>query len=155
MDQPATETLTDQAHDHAHDHLSAERAANLAENPHAGQGAVMLDIGGDVGALVVHFERSWEGVEIEIETADGTVPTGLDHHHSDDQSHGHAHRAHVAVVGRPAGGDTFYSAVFPRLQDGRYALGMAGRETMRLVDLEVRGGAVTELEWPDPDPDAA
>jgi len=29
------------------------------ENPHAGQGSVVLDIGGDVGALVVTMPRSW------------------------------------------------------------------------------------------------
>jgi hypothetical protein len=32
------------------------------ENPHAGQGSVMLDIGGDVGALVVTMPPELEGV---------------------------------------------------------------------------------------------
>ena len=37
-----------------------------AENPHAGQGSVLLDIGGDVGALVVTMPAEMEGVEVEI-----------------------------------------------------------------------------------------
>jgi hypothetical protein len=36
------------------------------ENPHAGQGPVMLDVGGDVGALLVRMPARLEGVEIEI-----------------------------------------------------------------------------------------
>ena len=36
------------------------------ENPHAGQGSVLLDIGGDVGALVVSMPPAMVGAEIEI-----------------------------------------------------------------------------------------
>ena len=36
------------------------------ENPFAGQGSVLLDIGGDVGALVVTMPLAIEGVEIEL-----------------------------------------------------------------------------------------
>ena len=35
------------------------------ENPFAGQGAVLLDIGGDVGALVVTTPAEMVGVEVE------------------------------------------------------------------------------------------
>ena len=45
--------------------LSPERAANLAENPYAGQGPVLLDIGGDIGAVVLHLPAHWEGAEVE------------------------------------------------------------------------------------------
>lgn len=37
-----------------------------AENPHAGQGAVVLDIGGDVGALIVSVPAQLAGTELEI-----------------------------------------------------------------------------------------
>ena len=40
------------------------------ENPHAGQGSVVLDIGGDVGALVVTMPPELEGVEVEINRID-------------------------------------------------------------------------------------
>ena len=41
------------------------------ENPYAGQGSVLLDIGGDVGALVVTMPAAMEGVEIELDRASG------------------------------------------------------------------------------------
>ncbi len=37
-----------------------------AENPYAGQGSVLLDIGGDVGALMVTMPAELDGVEVEI-----------------------------------------------------------------------------------------
>ncbi len=53
----------------------------MSENPHAGQGSVLLDIGGDVGALVVAMPPSMVGTEIEIGPVGG-------HRHGHD--HGHA-----------------------------------------------------------------
>jgi hypothetical protein len=46
------------------------------ENSHAGQGSVVLDIGGDVGALVVTMPPELEGVEVEINRID-TAAEGL------------------------------------------------------------------------------
>jgi len=43
------------------------------ENPHAGQGSVVLDIGGDVGALVVTMPAELEGVEVEINSIDSVT----------------------------------------------------------------------------------
>jgi hypothetical protein len=43
------------------------------ENPHAGQGSVVLDIGGDVGALVVTMPAELEGVEVEINRIDSVT----------------------------------------------------------------------------------
>ena len=56
------------------------------ENPFAGQGSVLLDIGDDVGAVVVAMPAEMEGVEVEIRPA--VPPTG------------HVHHPHVAVVNR-------------------------------------------------------
>ncbi|MGI8590965.1 MAG: hypothetical protein ACR2M5_08250 [Nakamurella sp.] len=42
------------------------------ENPNAGQGSVVLDIGGDIGALIVVMPAEMEDLEVEI------VPTGTD-----------------------------------------------------------------------------
>ena len=55
------------------------------ENPHAGQGSVLLDIGGDVGALVVSMPPAMVGVEIEI------APVGGSHEHDHGHDHGHGH----------------------------------------------------------------
>ena len=65
-------------HDHHHSHEDLS---------YAGQGAVVLDIGGDVGALVVHMPAELAGIEIEI------CPAGADRYAE--------HRDHVAVLGRP------------------------------------------------------
>lgn len=44
--------------------------SDSVENPPAGQGSVVLDIGGDVGALVVTMPPELEGVEVEINRID-------------------------------------------------------------------------------------
>ena len=123
------------------------------ENPHAGQGSVLLDIGGDVGALVVTMPPALVGTEIEI------APAGGHHHghahahdHGHDHGHAHAHRPHVAVVDRPVTDGTLPSLVFPELVEGPYELFDKGEETV-LLSAEITGGQVTFLEWP-PDPSA-
>ena len=122
-----------------HATLSPERAANLAENPYAGQGSVLLDIGGDVGAVILHLPAVWEGAEVEYRRHG--EPDA--HHHDHGHEHRHRHRPHVAVVGRPAGDRIAYSAVFPELVAGRYVLSLPdGSE----IDIDVEGGVVTELD---------
>jgi hypothetical protein len=111
-------------HTHGHDHEN--------ENPHAGQGSVLLDIGGDVGALVVTMPASMLGEEIEVMT--GRDQPGQ-------------HRPHVAVVPRPIGDETVPSLVFAELVEGSYALVPKGTDDIRLR-LEVRGGEVTSAVWP-------
>src|SRR3954470_12572930 len=86
------------------------------ENAWAGQGAVLLDIGGDVGALVVTMPASTIGEEVEIL---GQHLTG-------------AHRPPVAVVDRPVAGGSVPSLVFPELVEGSYALVPKGTDDVRL-----------------------
>jgi hypothetical protein len=102
------------------------------ENPHAGQGPVVLDIGADVGALVVVMPETMADVEIEIRSVGASR---------------RAHLSHVGVVGRPVRGRTMWSAVFPELHAGRYELyeRVAGRPQL-IVDIS--GGAVTQVSWP-------
>jgi hypothetical protein len=104
------------------------------ENPHAGQGSVLLDIGGDVGALVVTMPEALLGHEIEVVSRASTEPAGH-------------HRPHVAVVPRPVPGGTVPSLVFPELLEGRYALVPKGTDDVRLV-VDVHGGEVTSAVWP-------
>jgi hypothetical protein len=138
--------------------LSPERAANLAENPYAGQGPVLLDIGGDIGAVVLHLPAHWEGAEVEYQREDG-LPADHDHphDHAHDHPHSHSHephsghRPHVAVVGRPAGGGVAYTAVVPDLVAGRYRLTLPDGSRL---EVDVVGGAVTELDQSG-DPPAA
>ncbi len=134
-----------------------------AENPHAGQGAVVLDIGGDVGALVVTMPPELDGVEVEI------VPTGTDertaahhhlhHAHDEPHSHGgapHTHAPgappHVAVVARPTpDGAVIHSLVYPDLVAGTYDLYIRPDGPIALT-ATVAGGEITETVWPATDP---
>ncbi len=111
------------------------------ENPFAGQGPVMLDIGGDVGALVVTMPEGMAGVEVEIRPAGGA------HGHPHGHVHGHAHHPHVAVVDRPVDDGRVPSLVFPELVEGRYELYEKETDDVRLT-VDVRGGEVTTAHWP-------
>ena len=102
------------------------------ENPHAGQGSVLLDIGGEVGALVVTMPGVMLGEEVELVTR------------HDPPGH---HRPHVAVVPRPVGGGTVPSLVFPELVEGSYALVPKGTDDVHLR-VDVHGGEVTSAVWP-------
>ena len=120
------------------------------ENPFAGQGSVLLDIGGDVGALVVTMPSDLEGVEVEIAPEAELDQTASrshdhDHDHAGGQAHG-AHRPHVAVVNRPVGTEMVASLVFPELVEGRYGLYEKGTTDVRLI-VEVRGGEVATANW--------
>ncbi|MBF4769674.1 hypothetical protein ISU10_18045 [Nocardioides agariphilus] len=116
----------------------------MSENPHAGQGSVLLDIGGDVGALVVAMPASMVGTEIEI----APVGQGRGHEHEHGHAHdGHPHRPHVAVVDRPVGGATMPSLVFPELVEGTYELFDKGGHAV-LLKAAITGGEVTFIDWP-------
>ena len=137
------------------------------ENPHAGQGSVVLDIGGEVGALVVTMPAELEGVEVEINRIDSATEghtashTGdhlhsHDHHHlhDHDQEHHHehlhdhaTHRPHVAVVARPTPLGIIHSLVFPELVEGTYELYRRPAGPVELT-VTIRRGAVTEAAWP-------
>lgn len=115
----------------------------------------MLDIGGDVGALVVTMPADWEGVEIEIRPAaeDPSAPGGSGHSHGPDGHHGHdhhhgdgQHHPHVGVVNRPAGGEKIPSLVYPELVAGDYVLVPKGGGEPYLR-ATIAGGEVTTMDW--------
>jgi hypothetical protein len=117
----------------------------MTENPHAGKGSsVLLDIGGDVGALVIGLPSTLEGEEIELRPV-GHSP--FEHRHGD--GHAHSHLPHVAVVPRPSPeGETIYSAVFYEVPQGRYELYVRPDGPVRLT-VDVTGGEVTSADWPN------
>ena len=110
------------------------------ENPFAGQGAVMLDIGGSVGALVVEMPSGLDGVEVEVRPVGTTTPPP-------PHDHGAHHHPHVAVVTRPAGDQLVPSLVFPELVEGEYELYVKPDGEVRLTT-EVKGGEVVYAAWP-------
>jgi hypothetical protein len=103
------------------------------DHSHAGHGAVVLDIGDGVGALVVRMPASLAGTEIEI------CPAGEDH--------AARTRSHVAVIGRPAASGTAHTAVFPSLLEGRYELYRKPDGPTQLT-VDVVGGEVSTQAWP-------
>ncbi len=141
------------------------RTGSPSENPHAGQGMVVLDIGGDIGALVVSAPASLAGAEIEIcpAGARGETPddgTGWwegewhahspEHGHSPDHGHSHGHGPawpHVAVLSRPTSEGPAWAAVFPGLRAGQYEIWLRPAEPTALT-VTVDGGAVSSVAWP-------
>ncbi len=124
------------------------------ENPYAGQGPVLLDIGGDVGALVVTMPAETEDLEVEIRPV-GAAPLGHSHEHSHehphDHDHGHTHQPspypHVGVVGRPGADGVHFSLVYPSVAAGDYELCPIPGDHVAMTATVV-GGRVTELDWP-------
>lgn len=125
----------------------------VSENPHAGSGPVVLDIGGDVGAVVVTMPAGMVGAEVDVVPVGADLATyGVHHHgghHGDGEAHAHIHRPHVAVVARPLpDGRLVPTLVYPELVEGRYCLLLQGTDDV-VMEVDVVGGRVTEAVWPD------
>jgi hypothetical protein len=93
---------------------------------HASQAAVVLDIGGDVGALVLYTGA--EDDEAEIDISPGIDPA--------------APRSHNQVHPRRAPAGVVYSAVYPALAAGEYTLWRD--EHTPEATITIRGGQITE-----------
>lgn len=96
------------------------------QSAHATQAAVILDIGGDIGALVLYASAEDDTAEIEI--SPGTDPA--------------APRSHNQVHPRRAPAGIVYSAVYPALAAGEYTLWRD--EHTPEATVVIRGGQVTE-----------
>jgi hypothetical protein len=86
-------------------------------------GTVILDIGNDVGALVLHTSGEWLGREIDLLPDDRSVP-----------------HTHSAVRERRSPDGSAYAAIYPQLLAGRYTL-EDSRQRITIV-----GGRVTEID---------
>jgi hypothetical protein len=100
--------------------------AMTEQSAHATQSAVVLDIGGDIGALVLYTGAEDDAAEIDI--SPGTDPT--------------APRSHNQVHPRRAPAGTVYSAVYPALGAGEYTLWRD--EHTPEATITIRGGQITE-----------
>jgi hypothetical protein len=120
------------------------------ENPYAGQGPVLLDIGGDVGALVVVMPPDADGLEVELRPAGATAHGATHphhHHHHHDHDHDHAAYPHVGVVARPDGDHVVHSLVYPSVAEGEYELYPLPDGPV-VMTASVIGGQVTRNRWP-------
>lgn len=96
----------------------------------SGPGSVVLDIGLDVGALVLYTAAEWCGREVDLT---GPVST------------------HTAIRERSVAGRRFYAGVYPGLPAGEYHLHLGDAPT----PAQVQGGRVTEIHHLDQQPGTA
>lgn len=111
-------------HPHPHTHHTLEPSA---------QGTVMLNIGADIGAIVIYTPGSWHGHEIEVSPVDDL-----------------ARRTHAAVRARYVSGGVVWSVVIDSLPAGRYVVWRDAVTPQGEVD--VTGGSVAEFHWPEVEP---
>lgn len=88
--------------------------------------AAVLDIGGDVGAVLVHAEADLDGEEIELYDESG------------------AYLMHTEVHGRDVAGRRRYAGLFPVVRAGRYLLDRCDGSPRE--PLVVTGGEVSVVE---------
>ena len=120
--------------------------AYIAENPYAGQGPVLLEIGADSGALVLSAPEALVGEEIEIRAPGHGHRHGPAHGTHTHGTHTHHHHAHAAVIPRPLpSGGVLPCAVYADLSPGVYTLRlMPGGPSMSVA---VEAGEVTVAAW--------
>lgn len=94
-------------------------------------GSVVLEVGADIGALVLHAPASLDGREIEISQLG--VPA--------------ARRTHSRVRQRRAGHCVQYAAVYPSLAAGAYTIWRDEIAAAGIVT--INGGQVTSCHWPE------
>lgn len=87
---------------------------------------LVLDIGGDVGALVLYADESYLGAEIDL------TPAGSPRDH----------RVHTVIRRRRAPARDLVAGVYPELAAGVYTVW--GLEGNALGDITIVGGRVTE-----------
>jgi hypothetical protein len=113
-----------EVHPHPHPHVHRRPAPGEATSPGA---SPMVDIGGEVGALIVVLDRTTRSGELEA------CPAGRP-----------AERFHTGVHPRELGGAEVPVAVFPQVLGGSYQVLDDDGIPMALV--HVTGGHVAELD---------
>lgn len=117
-------------HTHDHDHSAAghrHETEHVAEPADGGSDTLVLDIGGDIGALSITTEADRNELEIEIS------PVGVDS----------TMRTHNVVHPRQVGTKTIYAAVFPSVLAGDYTVWHD--ESTSAGTVTIKGGHVTEF----------
>lgn len=97
----------------------------------SGAGSVVLDVGADVGALVLYTSAAMDGQEIEISPHD--IPG--------------ARRTHSQVRERRVGAAVLYAAVYPGVSAGDYTIWRDAATSAAMVTIQ--GGQITECHWPE------
>jgi hypothetical protein len=96
--------------------------------PPSGEGTVIMDVGGDTGALVVYTPASLAGREIEIIRRGETTPF-----------------VHTEVRERRLPAGSMYAGVFPGVPAGNYTL--VPTASLPALEVSVGGGQICEITW--------
>lgn len=89
---------------------------------------VVLDIGQDIGALIIYTDAELRGREIEVSPLGST-----------------ATRVHVEVLERRVNGRQIFAAVFPKLRAGCYDIWQTPPKPSGTAS--ILGGEVTAVDW--------
>ena len=123
----------------------------------------VLDIGGDIGALILYTDAEYDEREIEVSLVDADgieLEPAHDHHHAHDHEpvadhgpaadhgHEHGHRTHTAIHERRAGDQLTYAGIYVELRAGDYRI---WTDDPTLADrVTIVGGEVAEVDWRRP-----
>jgi hypothetical protein len=91
---------------------------------------IVLDIGENIGALIIYTRAELRNREIEVS------PKGEP-----------TRRTHTEVLERSINGQTLFTAVFPELPAGLYTLW--GNATRSAGEITIVGGEIAEVDWRD------
>lgn len=97
---------------------------NELQLPPSWDGSVVLDIGGNIGALVLRVSAGLDGQEIDLDPQDRALP-----------------HIHSCVRERRVAGGSSYAAVYPSLKAGLYTVEGSGQV------VNITGGQVMELDY--------
>jgi hypothetical protein len=121
----------DVAEHHGHSHTVVE-APYVDEGPTDGPpDALVLDIGGDIGALILYSVETCLGQEIDL------TPVGVPR----------SHHMHTMIRRRRGVGREFMAGVYPELTEGVYTVW--GLDDLPLGEVSIRGGHVSEFQAGD------
>jgi hypothetical protein len=95
-------------------------------------GSVILELGGDIGVLVLDAPPSLAGKEIEISPSEGGP------------------RTHSMVRKRHTGTRTVYAAVYPALAAGDYVVWR--QDGSQAGQVSICGGQASRFRWPEVTP---
>jgi hypothetical protein len=109
--------------EHIHEHGPSESYAHVQGGP------TVLDIGGDIGAMIVTLHPEAAGSELHLRSHEASI------------------RVHTGVWRRGFGERVSTTAVFAELREGRYWVLDASGADLRQV--EIRGGMLTSIDLTD------
>jgi hypothetical protein len=116
-------------HEHASDGSVVDEQPYVDTGPTEGPPeALLLDIGGDIGALILYAEEECLGKEVDLS------PLGMPR----------SHHTHTMIRRRRATDREFIAGVYPELHEGSYTVW--GLDGASLGEVIIVGGRVAEFQ---------